>query len=481
MKIAELRRPAFPAPLHELARAEKVALLPPAERAQVLGPLSEQESVNLLYEWEFWARPDQLTPVGPWRIWLVRAGRGAGKTRTGAEWVRQKARTDAGSVGLFVAANPRDARDLMIDGPSGIRTISPPWERPHYEPSKLLLTWPNGTTAHVRSAAEPDGIRGPSAGWCWADELAKWKYVKLAWDNLRFAIREGRNAQTVVTTTPKPIPIVKRLVEGKIPGTVFAPRQSSYRNRANLDPGWFAEMRATYEGTRLGLQELHGEMLDEVEGALLRLADLDDDMHVGPDEVPAMSRIVIGVDPGGSSTDSGVEAGMGGECGIVVAGRGLDGLGYVLDDLSLRSGPATWASVVAGAYRSHSADLVVAEVNFGAETVRLVMRTEAPTVPFREVHASRGKVIRATPIVGLYQQRKMRHVGVHGLLEQQWLQWVPPGQDDSSPWSPDRLDAEVWAMTELMLDGGPISLHVPQGAVPVRPSEQGPMPGGFFR
>lgn len=444
--------PAIEVPWHEMSRAEQLAQLPRDQRRAMLAQLTGEQLQALRYDWAFNGRPDQLPPETLWRILLLLGGRGTGKTRTGAETVRQLARTP-NTWGAFVAPTPKDARDLMIEGPSGILGLSAPEERPEWEPSKNRLTWPNGTIATVYSAAEPEAIRGPNLHWAWCDEMGKWRFMQRAWDNLRFALRAGTNPQTVITTTPVGHPLIRKLLAGAWAGTVLR-RASTYRNAANLAPAFLAELLAMYEGTRLGLQELHGELLDEIEGAMWTMALIEadrwhPDQHHPQFDVP-LARIVVGVDPSGTK--------RGDVAGVVVVGLGYDGNGYVLEDVSQRGTPEEWGAAAVAAYHRWEADRIVAETNFGADMVRAVVQAIDQDVSFKPVHASRGKQQRAEPVVALYERHRVHHVGTLGLLETELTQWVPPGtlnaagEEIGSNWSPGRLDAVVWALTELMLD-----------------------------
>ncbi len=406
--------------------------LPADARQQTLSQLSERDALTLLYDWPFWARPNQLPPQGDWRVWLLLAGRGFGKSRTGAEWVREQVESGRSRRIALVAPTAADVRDVMIEGESGLLAICPPWNMPVYESSKRRLTWPNGAIATTNSAEEPDRLRGPQHDAAWCDEVAAWRYPE-TWDMLMFGLRLGVDPRCVVTTTPKPIPIVRNLL--KSPTTAIT-RGSTYENRANLAEAFFEQIVAQYEGTRLGRQELYAEVLDDVEGALWTRALIDQHrVKVAPE----LKRIVVAIDPAITASDDSDET------GIVVAGLGVDNHGYALDDLSLRASPDGWARRAVEAYHARKADRIVAEVNQGGDMVEYTIRTVDPRASIKKVHAARGKQTRAEPIVALYEQGRIHHVGVLPQLEEQMCNWVP-GMD-----SPDRMDAAVWAFTELML------------------------------
>lgn len=454
-----------------MSPAEQLASLPEADRSKFELSLTQSQREALRWDWDFWARPDQLPP-DEFSVWYVGAGRGVGKTRIGAEWVRRKAPNHR--EGLLIGANPRDVRDLMIEGPSGIITISPSWERPIYEPTKLLVRWPNGAIAHVRSAEDPGGIRGLSVEWAWTDEIVKHRFLQETWDQRALALREGSNPQTVVTTTPMPLPLIKKLTSGKAHGVVVAPRVSTYRNAANLSPDFFRTLLEQYEGTRFGRQELHAELLEDVKGALWNYEMIEAARWKGEwldsprGQVPdlrSIQRKVVGVDPSGSTT--------GDEWGIVVVGadRGRPPVGYVLDDRSQRGTPEDCARAAVMAYYDHNCEAMVGEVNYGGEMVgRMIQAVPAEgiypsgdSVRFKAVRAGRGqsKYERAVPIVGFYEQnlrgfRRIYHVGVFKDLETQMCEWVPPEQADgvevfASKWSPDRADALNWSLLELLV------------------------------
>lgn len=416
----------------ETSLAAKVASLPREQREEIIRSLSPEELVSLEYDWRFWARPNQLEPPGNWRTWLVLAGRGFGKTRTGAEWIRSKAESGRYRRMALVAPTAADARDVMIDGESGIMAISPPWFRPVYEPSRRRLVWPNGAIATLYSAEEPDRLRGPQHDAAWCDELAAWKRPE-AWDMLLMGLRLGPDPRVIVTTTPRPTKIIRSLVAAK---TTHVTRGATYENAANLAPAFLEQILEQYEGTRLGLQEIYAEILDDVPGALWK-RDILDDLRVI--KAPDLKRIVVAIDPGIGDNEENAET------GIVVAGLGYDGHGYVLADVSIRGTPDAWARAAVTAYYQYDADRIIGETNNGGDMVEYTVRTVDPTVPFKRVHASRGKYARAEPISALYEQGKVHHVGVFKELEDQMCNWVPGAK------SPDRLDALVWALTELMV------------------------------
>lgn len=411
----------------------------PELRQQLLGNLTDPEAKALEYDWDFWARRNQIEPEGSWRKWLVLAGRGFGKTRTGAEIVRGWAESGRYSHIALVAPTAGDIRRVMVEGESGILAISPPWFKPQWLPTRNKLVWPNGATASAYSADEPERLRGPQQAAAWCDEMVAWRYQQAAWDMLMFGLRLGDDPRVVITTTPKPQKLLKEIM--REPGTVVT-RGSTYENRGNLAPGFFADIIKKYEGTRLGRQELLAEILEDVEGALWSLVRLDANRR---SEHPDLYRVVVGVDPaGGHRKDSD-------ETGIIVAGAGVDGHGYTLADASCKLSPEGWGRRVVNAFWRHQADCVVAEGNFGGEMVTHVINTIDPRVPVKLVHASRGKQIRAEPIAAMDEQGRDHHVGSFPALEEQMCNFVPGNYDGS----PDRMDAKVWAYTELFLEERP--------------------------
>lgn len=389
-----------------------------------------------MWSWAAWARPEQLPPEGDWSIWLIKAGRAFGKTRAGTEWVRSVARPGARIA--LIGPTAADVRDVMIEGESGILAVCDPKSRPTYEPSKRRLTWPNGAMATAYSAEEPDRLRGPQHTHAYCDEVAAWPHVE-AWDMMLMGLRLGTHPQVVATTTPKMVPLM-RTIQGS-PGVVIT-RGKTRDNAANLAPSFLSGLMARYEGTRLGRQELEGEDLDDNPDALWQREGID---ACRVREAPELVRVVVAIDPAATSKDSSDET------GIVVAGLGADGRGYVLADRSGRFKPDAWARRAVEAYHAHQADRIVAEGNQGGEMVAHVLGTVEAGLPLRIVHATRGKVTRAEPIAALYEQGRVSHVGSLPQLEDQLCTWTPGAT------SPDRLDALVWALTELMLGKGELA------------------------
>ena len=414
--------------------AQLLASLPEATAQAALKSLTPEQQEELLHDWRFWARPEQLPPPGDWRTWLILTGRGWGKTRTGAEWVRAQVRSGAAGRIALVAPTAADARDVMVEGESGILSLGPDAERPKYEPSRRRLTWPNGALATLYSADEPERLRGPQHDAAWCDELAAWRYMQDAWDMLMFGLRLGDNPRVVVTTTPKPKALLKTLL--KDPHT-HATRGSTYDNLPNLAPQFAEQILKRYKGTRLGRQELSGELLEDVEGALWTRAIID---GARVEDAPDLSRIVVGVDPAVTSGEDSCET------GIVVAGQCGEDF-YVLADWSGRMTPEQWARRAVNAYHEFSADRVIGEVNNGGDLVESVIRNSDRNVAYSAVHASRGKAKRAEPIEALYEQGRVHHVGQFATLEDQMCSFVPQDADASN--SPDRMDALVWALTDL--------------------------------
>ena len=464
--------------MNDFTEAELFAEWTARERNAFFSSLSEKEQQDFLYRWNFWARPGQMPPDGDWSVWLIMAGRGFGKTRAGAEWVRGIAEGDGSARFALVGANYAETRTVMVEGESGLLSIAPPKRRPVWEPSLKRLTWENGAQAHLYSAAEPEGLRGPQHSHGWCDEIAKWinyaGQAEAAWDNLKMGLRVGFRPRLVATTTPRPVALVRALVNGD---RVAITTGRTLDNDLHLPVAFLTAMAADYGGTRLGRQELDGELIEDVEGALwtramiegcrvgvIRHAELvsasrasglaNPDGHKGAFRgsgsriksgmTDVMSRIVIGVDPPASKT--------GDACGIIVAGLGADGKAYVLADCSVeKASPETWARKVADAADRFDADRVIAEANQGGAMVKSVLHAAKISLPVKLVHASRGKVARAEPVAALYENGRVHHVGAFPQLEDEMCGLLIGGGYEGPGRSPDRADALVWALTELML------------------------------
>lgn len=414
--------------------------LPPEEIIRRVRALSDAQAAALLRDWTFWARPEQLLPVGDWQTWLVLAGRGFGKTRTGAETVREWVKRHR--YVNMIAPTSDDARTVMVEGESGVLAICPPGERPHFRRSApMRLEWPNGAQSLVLSAEEPERIRGKQHEKLWCDELGSWRYPD-AWDQAMFGLRLGSNPQAVVTTTPKPIKIVKDLIAD--PNT-HVTRGTTYDNRAHLSDKFFAQVIRRYEGTRLGRQELNAEVLDDNPRALWHRAGIDATRVAA---APTLRRIVVGLDPNVKNrdfTELRRSATTLDEAGIVIAGDAGNGHYYVLDDRSLDEGPDGWGRAAVKAYRDFVCDRIVGEVNNGGDMVEMTIRNVDRNVSYKSVTASRGKAIRAEPIAALYEQGRVHHVGSFAKLEDEMCDFDPV----TTTKSPNRMDALVWALTEL--------------------------------
>jgi phage terminase large subunit-like protein len=407
-----------------------------------MASLTDDEALALRYNWHFWARATQRIPAGDWRYWLVSTSRGWGKTKVGAETIREWIETGKCKRVALVNDTAADVRDVMVEGPDGLMAVCPPWNKPHYEPSKRRLTWKNGAVAICYSAESPDLLRGPQHDGAWADEFAKWRHLlkadqqgATAWTNMLMGLRIGDDPRAVVTTTPRPIKAYLDL--RKNPRTHLT-TGIIWENRANLADAYMAETIKDFEGTRLGRQELYGEVLSDTPGALWKLDTIP---HVPA--APPMDLIVVGIDPGGSTSEGAAET------GIIVAGR-ADGRAYILADGSGKYSPDGWANKAIDLYLAYEADRFVAETNYGGEMVAHTLRTAAQarglTIRVQVVTATRGKALRAEPIVALYEQSRAIMVGSHPVLEDQMCSWVP-GEGKS----PDRIDAMVYACWALLV------------------------------
>ena len=403
------------------------------EVASAINSMSADEIELLHYDWQnVWAREKQILPKGDWFVWLLLAGRGFGKTRTGAETMRIW--KNHFPIIHLVGETAADARDVMIEGESGILATSPPYDRPLYEPSKRRVTWKNGAIANVFSADDPDQLRGPHCYKAWADELAKWRYPD-AWDQLVLGAQLGSNPQIVVTTTPRPTDIIKELIDKE---DTYLTTGTTFENKDNLSKKFIDNIVKRYEGTRLGDQELLAKILEDVEGALWSILLIQKNRVT---LCPELKRIVVAIDPAVTSKQSSDET------GIVVCGLGVDDIGYVLEDISGILTPNGWARRALMCYYKWKADRVIGEVNNGGDLIETVIRNLDKDVSYKSVHATKGKLIRAEPIAALYEQGRIKHVGVHSGLETQMTTW-----NVDTIKSPDRLDALVWGFTELMLN-----------------------------
>ena len=416
------------------------------ERQKFLALLGKSEKDRIRWYWDVWSRPQQRAPEGDWQTWLLLAGRGFGKTRAGAEWVREMARRHPEARIALIASSLGEARRVMVEGESGLLAIARPEQRPLYESSLRKLTWPNGAQAQLYSAAEAESLRGPQHSHAWCDEVAKWDAGKAeaAWDNLMMGLRLGEHPCVVATTTPRAVTLVTRLLGGADGGTVAVTRGSTYDNAANLPVRFIAAMRRDYGSSLLGRQELNGEMLSDIEGALWTRALIEGCREASASSPPV--RTVIGVDPPASAG--------GDACGILVCSLGEDGVARVLADASVtKPSPERWARAVANAARQWQADRVVAEANQGGAMVESVLRAAEIALPLRLVHASRGKVARAEPVAALYEAGRVRHAGTFPALEDELCGLLSGGAYQGPGRSPDRADALVWAMHELCLRG----------------------------
>jgi phage terminase large subunit-like protein len=422
----------------------------PAEiRENFLDKIGKGGLRALPFLFEFWALEHQLPPEGDWRAWVIMGGRGAGKTRAGAEWVRSQVEgarpLDPGRKRrvALVGETYDQVREVMIKGDSGILACSPPDRMPEWKASERKLVWDNGAEAQVFSASEPEALRGPQFDAAWVDELAKWKKAQDTWDMLQFALRLGEKPQVCVTTTPRNVSLLKALLKSPSTVVTHAPTEA---NKANLAASFLEEVRSRYAGTRLGRQELDGVLLADAEGALWT-SEILQKAHV--DTVPELDRIVVAVDPSVSS-GSGSD-----ECGIVVAGAQTQGpprdwRAYVLADCTVQGvGPTGWANAAIAAMDLYGAERLVAEVNQGGQLVEEVIRQVDPLVAYKGVHAARGKSARAEPVAALYEQGRVRHVRGLTALEEQMCLMTPRGFEGQG--SPDRMDALVWALHELMI------------------------------
>lgn len=411
--------------------------------------LSDNALLSLPWMFEFWALPHQLPPDGAWRSWVIMGGRGAGKTRAGAEWVRAEVEgagpTDPGRAArvALVGETLDQVREVMVFGESGIMACSPPDRRPVWEAGRRRLVWPNGAVAMCFSAHDPDSLRGPQFDAAWADELAKWPKAEETWDMLQFALRLGDHPRQVVTTTPRNVGVLKAILKNPSSVVTHAPTEA---NRAWLAASFLEEVRARYGGSRMGLQELDGQLLEDAEGALWSSAGLGACQVAA---VPAMSRVVVAVDPPATGHDGSDE------CGIVVVGAVTEGppqtwRAFVIEDASVRASPEGWARAAVAAMERHGADRLVAEANMGGEMVASVIRQVDPLIPLRLVRATRGKAVRAEPVAALYEQGRVRHLPGLAQLEDQMCRMTAQGFQGKG--SPDRVDALVWALTELIVE-----------------------------
>jgi len=439
--------------------ADALRALPKDKLQQVLKKLSPKQAEDLKYDWRFWARPQQLPPEGnQWNVWFINAGRGFGKTRAGVEWVREQVKLGHKRIAAVASTNS-DIERVMVKGESGFLNCCFKGDKtykgqdmgyPEWSPTKRSLTWANGAKVEFYSAEEPERLRGPQFSAAWCDETAAWNKDQDTWDMLQFCLRLGKHPRICITTTPKPTKLIRTILkgaQGEDPKVIIT-TGSTFDNSANLADTYLTSVKALYEGTRLGKQELYAEVLEEAEGALWTTETLDN-CQINREDLPHLNRIVVALDP---AVTSNAESDM---TGIVVAGVDVNGIGYILGDYTAKLSPQGWANKAIELYHKYEADRIVAEVNQGGDMVKQTIHGEDETVPYKAVRASRGKYARAEPISALYERGLVKHVrnpedGANlNELETQLRTWEPLG----SIGSPDRLDAMVWALTDLMMNG----------------------------
>jgi phage terminase large subunit-like protein len=430
----------------ESPRLRYLMELEPEERRLKLAAMPDDERKNFEWNWPFWAREEQMPPAGEWRTWLIMAGRGFGKTRAGSEWIRACADADPGARIALVAASLGEARAVMVEGEAGLLSVCPPRLRPVYEPSLRRLSWPNGAQATLYSAGEPESLRGPQHSHAWCDEIAKWDNAGgcalSAWDNLLLGLRVGDHPRIVATTTPRAVPLMRRLL-AEASDDLAVSKGRTEENVHNLPERFLRDVRRSFGRSQLGRQELDGELIEDIPGALWTRAMIEDCREI-QGLCAESRRVVVAVDPPISS--------RGDACGIVVVALGFDGIARVRHDGSLlKPSPERWARKVAKLAESWNADRVVAEANQGGDMVASVLRATGYDLPLKLVHASRGKVARAEPVAALYEAGRVRHGGVFAALEDEMCGLIVGGGYEGPGRSPDRADALVWALTELML------------------------------
>ena len=413
-----------------------LASLPQEEINRHLASLTDEVKAHLFRSWTFWARPDQLAPEGDWFTWLILAGRGWGKTRPGAEWVKQRVENGAKRIAL-IAETQKDLEEVMIEGDSGLLALYRPEDAPVYRKKPVSLVWPNGAIALGYNGTQPAQLRGPQFDTAWCDELAKWRYARETWDMLEFGMRKA-DPKVCVTTTPRDMKLLREMIADM--QTVLT-KGRTMDNVANLDERFMKRVVEKYSGTRLGRQELEAELLEGVVGAIWKREWFDGHRIT---DAPKMKRIVVAIDPAVSSAQSSDDPGT---HGIVAAGVGTDGRGYVLADESTEGTPREWASKAVALYNELGANQVVVEENQGGDMVESTLRSIAPALPIRRVRATRGKHVRAEPVASLYEQGRISHVGTFAEMEDQMCLFTNEGYTGES--SPDRTDAAVWALTDL--------------------------------
>jgi predicted phage terminase large subunit-like protein len=388
------------------------------------------------YNWHRTARPNQRIPEGPWKVWLILAGRGFGKTRTGAETVREWVMSGQAKHVALIGHTLNDVRRVMLEGESGLLEVHPAHQAPRFYPSRGLVIWKNGAKASLFSGERPAQLRGPQFDAAWVDELAKCTRPQEVWDQLMFSLRKGPHPRVIVTTTPRPTPLIKDLLASKTKDILIT-RGSTFDNAAHLSGSFLTEIKKRYAHTRLGAQELYGELVEDSQDSLWTASTLRRCYQEVP---PALVRVVVAVDPAVTSHKNSDET------GIIVAGKDAQGRAYVLDDVSGRYKPHEWATKAIAAFHHYGADHLIAEVNQGGDLVEQMLRSHDHTIPYKAVRATRGKLTRAEPVANLYIQGRVFHTGRSlGQLERQLCEYQP-----GDP-SPDRLDALVWAVTELLL------------------------------
>lgn len=417
---------------------------------------------NIKYNWEYWARPDQLLPDLdiPWKVWMILSGRGWGKTRTGAEAIKKLMLDNPGCRIGIIGMTAGAVRDTCYEGESGLLSVIPPelWDRANggkYNRSLGQLTLSNGSMAFSFSGGDPEKLRGFQSNFLWMDELCAFQYAQEAWDMSMMGLRLGKSPRIIITTTPKPSPLIVELVRRgqEEPENVILTTGSTFDNAANLPDSTLEELRKRYEGTTMGRQELYAELILDDPGALWK-RDLIEETRISVHDfdLTSMTKIVVAIDPSMSAITE-----RDSETGMIVAGLGMNGHAYIIEDCSsLRPSPDTWSRLAIAKYHEYAANRIVAEVNQGYDLVTNLLNTHDENVPVKKVYATRGgKFLRAEPIAALYEQKRVHHVGLHGKLEDQMTQWVPGKA------SPDRLDAMVWAITDLMLGGGVAEFYAP--------------------